>query len=96
MGHRNILYLRLKNYFPFRIKMFNVTRLVYLNSVSEERLLPWFKDDYGEIVAQGMLFGEFEEDRLHNYLDMQGYKTGDNVDLSLIKAKYAEMTRQKV
>lgn len=36
-------YVRLKYYFPFNLKEINKTRIMYLNSIIEERNLPWKK-----------------------------------------------------
>jgi|JI9StandDraft_1071089.scaffolds.fasta_scaffold585492_1 hypothetical protein len=38
------------------LKDINKTKLMYLNSIVEERHLPWRRDDYEEVVALGMLF----------------------------------------
>lgn len=42
----NLLYVKLKYYFPFNLKEINKTRIMYLNSLAEERHLPWKKEDY--------------------------------------------------
>lgn len=57
--NENILYVKLKCYFPFNLKELNKTRIMYLNSIAEERTLPWNKETYEQIVALAMMFDEF-------------------------------------
>jgi hypothetical protein len=66
-----------------------------LNCISEEKHLPWKAEDYENIVALSMLFDEFEEYRISNYLVLSNQATNTNVDLSKIQAKYTEMVSNK-
>lgn len=90
----HLLYVKLKHYFPFSIKEVNKTRMMYLNSVMEERSLPWKGKDYESIVVLSMIFDEFEEYRIGNYLVFTNQLQA-NVDLKPIQDKYSEMVNQR-
>lgn len=69
--------------------------MFYLSSLTEERNLPWKKDEYENIVALSMYFDEFEEYRIENYILLSRLSPNQKVDLTNIQNKYLELVKKK-
>jgi hypothetical protein len=65
-----------------------------LNSIIEERNLPWKGKDYENFVVLSMIFDEFDDYRIGNYLVFTNQLQA-NLDLSPIQDKYTEMVSQR-
>ena len=70
--------------------------MFYLSSLTEERNLPWKKDEYENIVALSMYFDEFEEYRIENYILLSRLSPNQKVDLTNIQNKYLELVKKKI
>ena len=91
----NILYVKLKHFFPFDLKQLNKVRIFYLTSVTEQKNLPWTKEQYQQLCALSMMFEEFQESRISHFLKISGQKKDQELDLAPIQAKYTQMVNSK-
>ena len=62
----------------------NLVRLVYMNMIADERIYPWTPKQYEGVVIQSMMYDEFEETRMMNYLALTGQAKSKNPNIKPI------------